>query len=364
VRVTLDGTPLLGPRTGVGQYVDQLVRAAVGLPGAPELVLTAFTLRGGRPPRDLPPGVAWRHRPLPARGLQWLWQRAAFPTAELVAGPMDVFHATNFVAPPTRRARTVVTVHDLSFLTFPDTVTREVARYRELVPRAVHNAAVVLTPSHSVAAEVRDQYGLPADRVVATPLGVDPSWSETTAMAPAELVQLGLPDRFLLFVGARQPRKDLPTLLAAHRRARSAHPDTPQLLLVGPRGWGVQHEIDGSDVLIRDHLPRPLLQRLVASATAVVMPSRYEGFGLPVLEAMAAGTTVLASDIAAHREVGGDVPRFFEAGDADALAQLIVTVSGEPQPVEVRDRGRRRAAAATWAACAQTTIGAYQRAAG
>jgi glycosyltransferase involved in cell wall biosynthesis len=362
MRVTLDGTPLLGPRTGVGQYVDELVRATVRLPDAPELVLAPFTIRGGRRPADLPAEVVWRHRPFPARGLQWLWQRVPVPSAELLTGRTDVFHATNFVAPPTRRARTVVTVHDLSFVTFPDTVTPQVARYRELVPRAVHRAAVVLTPSHSVAAEVRDHYGVPADRVMATPLGVDPSWSHAVAMQPAELAGLGLPARFLLFVGARQPRKNLPTLLAAHRAARSADPETPPLVLVGPSGWGEESDLSGPDVLVREHLPRPVLQRLVASAAAVVMPSLYEGFGLPVLEAMAAGTPVLASDIAAHREVGGDVPLFFEARAVDELAELILAVLRETRPAERRDRGRERAERATWTACAEATVRAYERA--
>jgi glycosyltransferase involved in cell wall biosynthesis len=293
VRVALDATPLLGPRTGVGQYVDQLVQAMVGLADAPELVLSPFTIRGAQRPEDLPAEVRWRHRPFPARGLQWLWQHGSFPSAETLTGRADVFHATNFVAPPTRRARTVVTVHDLSFVTFPDTVTPQVARYRELVPRAVERASVVLTPSHSVAAEVRDHYGLPADKVQVTPLGVDPSWSRAAPMDAGELTGLGVPERFVLFVGARQPRKDLPTLLAAHREARAADPDTPPLLLVGPSGWGEESDPTGDGVLVRGHLPRPVLQRLVASAAAVVMPSLYEGFGLPVVEAMACGTPVI-----------------------------------------------------------------------
>jgi glycosyltransferase involved in cell wall biosynthesis len=362
VKVGLDATPLLGPRTGVGQYVDQLVRAMMCMPDAPELVLSPFTIRGGRRPADLPQAIRWRHRPFPARGLQWMWQRVPFPSAEVLTGRSDVFHATNFVAPPTRRARTVITVHDLSFVTLPDTVTRQVARYRELVPRALDRAAVVLTPSHSVAVEVQAYYRLPADRVEATPLGVDPSWARATAMGHADLAALGLPERFLLFLGARQPRKDLPTLLAAHRDARSADPATPPLLLVGPPGWGDEPDLSGSGVLVRDHLPRPVLQRLVASATAVVMPSLYEGFGLPVLEAMAAGTRVLASDIAAHREVGGDVPRFFTPRAVDQLAALILDVSRETPSAGIRARGRERAAAATWDACAQATVRAYQRA--
>jgi glycosyltransferase involved in cell wall biosynthesis len=346
----------------VGQYVDHLVRALAEAPAHPDLVLTPFTLRGGRPPADVPADAVWRHRPLPARGLQWLWQRSALPPAEWFAGRVDVFHATNFVAPPTRRARTVVTVHDLSFVTLPGTVTPEVARYRELVPRGLRRAAMVLTPSRAVAAEVVAHYGLPEDRVLATPLGVEPSWALAGALTAGELAGLGLPARFVLFVGARGPRKDLPTLVAAHRAARAADPDVPPLLLVGPSGQGDGEALESPDVLVRGHLARPVLQRLVASATAVVMPSLYEGFGLPVLEAMAAGTPVIASDIPAHREVGGDVPRYFPVRSVDDLAAQLVAVSREGSAPGARDRGRARAAVATWAACAEATLSGYRRA--
>lgn len=358
MRVALDATPLLGPRTGVGQYVDNLVRSLAGRGDGPEIVLTPFTLRGGEMPSDVPAGVRWRHLPVPARLLQRAWSRSPHPSVEWFSGPVDVFHATNFVSPPTRRARSVVTIHDLGFETSPESVTAEVARYRELVPRGLQRASVVLTPSEGVAQEVHDVYGVATDRLVVSPLGVSPSWSQAVPLTREQLTELGLPDRYLLFVGARQPRKDLPTLLAAHAAARATHPDVPDLLLVGPTGWGTPVE-PGPGVVIRDHLPRDLLQRLVSTADAVVMASRYEGFGLPVLEAMASGTAVLASDISAHREVGGAVPRFFPVGDAEALAHLIVTAVPDQERVAL---GRARAATFTWEACAEATLTAYRRA--
>jgi len=130
----------------------------------------------------------------------------------------------------------VVTVHDLSYLRFPETVNAASLRYRALVPRSVRRAAVVCTPSHAVAEEVRSQYQ--PDVVVVTPLGVDASWLAAPRPDRSWLSARGLPERYLLFVGTLEPRKNLPTLLAAYAALRGTDPQTPPLVLAGPPGWG------------------------------------------------------------------------------------------------------------------------------
>ncbi|HVX47481.1 MAG TPA: glycosyltransferase family 1 protein, partial [Mycobacteriales bacterium] len=235
MRIGLDATPLLGTRSGVGRYVEHLVNA---LP-AGDLVATAFTLRGagaGALPAALPPGVTVRHKPVPARGRQEAGARAEFPPVEFLTGRIDVFHATNFVLPPLRKAAGVVTIHDLTYLHYPETVSAASLRYRELVPRSIARARVVCTPSEAVAAEVREEYG--DTDVVVTPLGVDESWFGTERPDEAWRLAPGLPPRYLLFVGTLEPRKNLPTLLTAYRALRAEHPDTPPLVLIGARGWG------------------------------------------------------------------------------------------------------------------------------
>ena len=222
MKVALDATPLLGPRTGVGRYVAGLAGALAGMAGPePESVaLVPFSWRGtGDLPAAAPAGPRIRHghRRAPARLLQAAWGRLPWPPVEWLSGPVDVFHATNFVAPPTRRAATVLTIHDLTYLRYPEMVTSASARYRHLVPRALARGAVVCTPTTAVATEVADEYGLPPDRLVVTPLGVDPSWRQATPPDPSWLATHGLPDRYLLFVGNREPRKNLPTLLTAYR---------------------------------------------------------------------------------------------------------------------------------------------------
>ena len=350
MRVGLDATPLLGPRTGIGRYTGALLQA-LAQDGRDELVATAFTLRG-RGALAVPDGVEVRARPLPARGLQEAWARTELPPVELLTGRLDVFHATNFVLPPARRAGGVVTIHDLAFLRMTETVTAASARYRVLVPRSLRRAAVVVTPSEAVAEQVRDAYA-PAVPVLAVPHGVDPAWSAAVPPDDALRARLRLPSSYVLFVGTLEPRKDVRTLVAAHALV----PGAPPLVLVGPPGWGEALDVRGA--LTPGYLDDDALRPVVAGAAALVLPSRDEGFGLPVLEAMAAGTPVVASDLPVLREVGGDLARYAPVGDVEAFAAALRAVLDEPG-----DAGARRAHAATftWARSVEGHRAAYARA--
>jgi glycosyltransferase involved in cell wall biosynthesis len=423
VKVGLDATPLLGPRTGVGRYVEGLVGALAGLAGPePEQVaLVPFSWRGtGELAAVAPAGPRVRcgRRRVPARLLQAAWARLPWPPVEWLAGPVDVFHATNFVAPPARRAAGVVTVHDLTYLRHPEMVTGASARYRDLVPRALARGAVVCTPTAAVGAEVAQEYGLSPECLVVTPLGVGEAWRRAAPPDPAWLAANGLPERYLLFVGSREPRKNLPTLLSAYRellaagvdrgagspadeaadggvdsrsrpprrratvphrggahpgggssRARAGGPPTdegtgvPPLVLVGPPGWGEVLDTAGlpaEAVRTFGYLPEGDLVRVVAGAAALVVPSWYEGFGLPALEALACGTPVVAADLPALREVLGDQAELVAPGDAAALAGALAKVLGDPGGPPARAARRARAASFTWENCAQATLSAYR----
>lgn len=372
IRIGLDGTPLLGQRTGIGRYTEHLLAALVRR-GDVTVTATAFTLRGARGLADaVPAGVRARSVPSPARALRALWTRCEVPTIRSFSGPVQVFHATNFVLPPTGRSGGVVTIHDLAYLTRPDTVDATSRQLLELMPRSLARAAVVCTPTHAVAAAVRDAYGPVVQDLVVTPLGVEADWLSLNPPGLDERARLGLPGEYLLFVGTREPRKDLGTLLAAYDRYRAAAPDPadiPDLVLVGARGWGPD-ERPGPGVLIRDYTPADELKTIVAGARALIMPSRDEGFGLPALEGLAAGVAVIVSDIPALIEVSGGHADAFPMGDPDALADLLGTVTarerGRSDAERASDRLRRRRYAArwTWDRCAEQTMSAYRRAAG
>lgn len=361
MRVGLDATPLLGPRTGVGTYTAELIRALVDIAPKADFRATAFTARGTAPLADaLPPRVRIHTRHIPARVLRAAWLRVPCPPAEALVGRIDVFHGTNFVSPPTRRASSVVTVHDLSYLRFPETVATATLAYTQLVPRAISRGAHVCTPSRSVAHEVLDTYRIDAERVHPTPLGVDPVWFDA-AEADGAHAPGGPP--YVLAVGTLEPRKNLTTLIEAYRLAAARRIALPRLLLVGAQGWGARLDTTGLDpdqVVRAGHLPFDELRRTVARASALVFPSTYEGFGLPPLEALACGIPVLAADLPVTREVLGEQARFVEATSPEALLDGLQRTLADPAGTAASRRAHAREF--TWRACAEATLAAYRQA--
>ena len=363
MKVVLDATPMLGTRTGIGIYTSELLSALSRMPetesGELSLAVTTFSARAHRV-LDLPVGVRQVGARLPARALRAAWSRVPFPPIELIAGRCSVFHGTNFIAPPTIHAASVITVHDLTYDRFPETVTTDVLAYRRFVAHAIHRGAHVLTPTEAVADQVRELYGLVADRVHATPLGVDPIWSTALPLSKTELTSLGLPARFVLFVGSLDPRKNLAALIAAHSAAIAADPDFPPLILAGPAGRA--EGLDAPGLIRTGWLEDELLRRVVASSAGLALPSLDEGFGLPLIEALSCGRPVLASSIPVLREVAGNHAVFAEpsvAGLLDGLQRLMFT----PDDEEARTARRAWASRFTWEATARGTLSTYRAAA-
>ena len=228
----------------------------------------------------------------------------------------------------------------------------------------MRRAAVVLCPARATADDVVHHFGLDPARVLVTPHGVDRSWLETPPPGPDEKARLGLPPRYVIAVGTREPRKNLDVLLAAHARARRCDSDVvPPLVIVGAPGWG-RDVVPGDDVMLMGYVDDATLHTAVAGAGCLVLASRYEGFGMPLLEALACGTPVVASDLPVHREVCGPHARVAPVGDAEALADVLTTTLADGRD-ETADQDRRAWAAEwTWERCARTTLEAYRKAAG
>ena len=352
----IDGTPLLGQRTGIGRYTAALAEELASMLDEVDVRAVAFTLRGWRALRTvLPHDVVARGLPVSARLLRQFWLRMPFPPVEFLAGPTDVMHATNFVLPPTLRAGGVTTIHDLAFLDTPGDLPPSDRRLPELVHKSATRADVVCTPTRAVAEVVMERLGVPESKIVVTPLGVDPAWFASRPPSPALRSRLRLPSEYLLFVGAGGPRKGLGTLLAAH----AARPSLPPLVLAGP------HAVSADDRVMRTgYLTDVDLRSVVAGAAALVLPSRDEGFGLPVLEALACNVPVVCTDVAALREVAGGHAVHVPVGDVEALATAMVdVVETEPRTADQAAR-RTHAAEFTWRRTAEKTLTAYRRAAG
>lgn len=358
IQVTLDGTPLLGTRTGIGRYVEHLVDALARTVPDVRVQVTTWSARRHRVP-DLPDGVRQVGARVPARLLRAAWTRTGHPTAELLGARGAVVHGTNFVVPPTRHARAVVTVHDLTFLDAA-TVAPANAAYAELLPRALRRGAHVVTPTEAVADAVRERYGLAADRVTATPLGVDPGWSRAAAPAAAWLRQRGIPDDYVVYVGSGEARKNVDVLVRAHRLLRDRDPGVPALVLAGPAGAAPRPDAHPG-VVPAGWLEEDDLRRLVAGSRALVLPSSDEGFGLPVVEALATGRPVVVSAVPALLEVAGPHGVTAPPRDADALADALARVLEAPGDPAAQDARRAWAARWTWSGCAAATADVYRR---
>lgn len=368
MRIGLDATPLLGPLTGIGTYTHHLVGSLRDGWPQDELVGTAFTWRGRHAvAAAVPDGVEVSVRPAPARVLRTAWSRSEQLPVELLCGAVDVFHATNFVLPPTRRAARVVTVHDLAYLRFPDTVSAASRAYIELVPRSLARADVVLTPSAAVADQVRDAYALGDTPVRVTPLGVDRAWFDTRAPSSDWLRQRGITRPYILAVGTLEPRKNLAALVRAYADVTARRADVPDLVIAGGSGWGEVLDVAGVSpdrVVLTGYLPADALRSVVAGAAVLAFPSLDEGFGIPPLEAMACGVPVVASDLAVTREVLGAHARLCDARDPEQLATALVAALESPPTQPAREALRTHARGYTWQRCAELTRAAYAEAVG
>lgn len=362
LRVSLDVLPLVGARTGVGEFVWHLANAL--LEAGVDVSGWGVTWRGRDRLRAAVPAELRVHDArLPARPLWAAWARWRWPSIDRVFADVDVVHATNFTLPPLRQRPSVVTVHDLTVVHHPDWCDRATLVYPKLVAAAVREGSFVHTPSEAVAREVRAWLGLDADRVVAVPHGAPPTPVASPA-APARIARLA-GRRYVLALGTLEPRKGIDVLIEAFAHV-AEHERDLELVLAGRWGWGVDaitSALVASPVRARirvlgyvDPIERAWL---LTNAAMLAYPSRYEGFGLPPLEAMAAGVPVVASDVPAVREVVGSAAVLAPVGDAAALAGSIGRALVDAD--RLRALGPSRAAQFTWDRTARAMIELYER---
>lgn len=364
MRIALDTTALYDARTGVGRFTAAVLER---LATRPEVEVTAYavTWRGRDDLRTLvPAGVDVGRGPMAARPLRELWRRVDWPPIEWWTGPADVVHGPNFVVPPTRRAARVVTVHDLTPVRFPELCTSDTLQYPALIERAVRGGAWVHAVSESVAAEVQEAFTVDAERVVVVANGVDP----VAGGDPAAGRELAGGDRYVLALGTVEPRKDFPALVRAFDRIDA----DVRLVVAGPDGWGAAALHDAlAAARRRDRIVRlgwvtdEQRADLLAGAALLAYPSRYEGFGLPPLEAMSAGVPVVASTAGALPEVLGDAAVLVPTGDEPALADAIAGVLADDRlRADLVARGRSQAARYDWDRTVDGLVHLYRRAVG
>ena len=356
MRIVLDVSPLSRPRTGIGNYVrGMMVGLAEATQGEHELVAFGPSGPNGRRRiRETLAGLPVEVRlPLLPRAQAWRsgWSRIGRPPVESVAGPLDVFHFSDWMYPSQRGGVRATTVHDLVPLRFPEWV--EPATLRMHGPKYANAARTcdrVFVNSKFTAGEVRELLGVAEERIVVAYPGIDPRFRPE-----GERADLGGP--YVLAVSTLEPRKNLPRLVEAYRRASL---NGLELVVAGAPGWGGVR-VEGDGIRWLGEVEDDRLARLYRGARCVAYVSLYEGFGLPVLEAMACGAPVVAGRNDASEEVAGAAAVLVDPLDADAIAAGLAEAVGRRD--ELRELGLERARAFDWREVAKATVEVYREAA-
>jgi glycosyltransferase involved in cell wall biosynthesis len=369
MRIGFDTSPLTARRSGIGNYAANLLREIVPLLNEGDRISGLSVGRSAPDYEALGFTLDSRHVPIPARVMYRIWGMLNWPSVDGLLGDVDVYHATNFFLPPVRNARRIVSIPDASFAVVPELCSPKiVGPFSASVARFAREADVVLTISEASKRDIVEQFGADGEKVRVTYPGPGVMLHQEQRDESQEKLEatFGIKGPFALFVSTLEPRKNIPGLVKAFDRVAEDLPHS--LVLAGQLGWNTGPIVDAiNSAQHTDRIHRlgfvqdNDLASLYAAADAFVFPSFYEGFGLPVLEAMRAGCPVITTNNSALPEVGGDAAAYVDAHDVEALAETMIRVlSDETEREAMADRGRAQAAQFTWRNCADATLAAYR----
>jgi glycosyltransferase involved in cell wall biosynthesis len=376
VRVAIDIQSLLRRKTGVGHALYDLIEALAALEAPDEIMAFYFS----RHHRIALPFCHERFRERrigfpPGRLLSALWKRWPMPAVDRFLDEVDGWHFPDFVARPVRRGKVIVTIHDLSFARLPETVEPKNRAYlTRNVPRSLERADAVIAVSDFTCRELEALFPVCRGKVHVIHHGVRRLFRPSTDLDEDAGVHLPpLPKRYVLAVGTVEPRKNIGLLLDAMSilRRHGALRDVGLVLGGGP-GWlaaDVEQRLAAehrAGALVRlGYISDEALRRLYCGAAVLAFPTRYEGFGLPALEAMACGLPVVCSSIASLPEVVGDAAILVEEPAPEAFADALRRVlSNETLADDLRRRGLERAANFAWDKAARRTLDVYRHTVG
>lgn len=370
MRILFDVTPLSHPRTGVGNYVRGslagLVVAARESVGGDEVI--AFAPASAKGARAILEALAavpveQRVRVLPfAHALRTAWSRAGWPPAEQVYGRFDALHFSDWMYPPQAGGIRATTIHDLVPLRFPEwTHPRTVAMHGRKYANAAATCDVMFANSAFTAGEIEELLGFPRERVVVARPGVEALFTVAGAGAGAGVAVPVDGRPYVLTVATLEPRKNLDTLVEAWRLLVARGHDDLALAVAGGAGWGAQPRLDDPRIVRLGYVPDAELARLYRGAAVFAYPSRFEGFGMPIVEAMACGAPVVASSHPSLDEASGSAALRADPESAENWAATIEQALDRREAL--RAAGLAHAAGFTWAATGRAFLDGYRAAA-
>jgi len=365
MRVGIEATSLLDARSSVGRSTACVVDALVSIDEGVRVALFPLNVRrGGRARYAVAgdPRIEVVRSRLPERVARSIWSHVDWPPAELFCGALDVYWAAESILPPLVKAAGIFSVHDLAYVHVPETCTHDALALAEIVPQMVRRANRVVVPSRFVAQELAEWIPDEAARIRVVYPGVRRVFRERGGHLTAPRREaLGIREPYVVYVGSLHVRRDLDKVLSSFELVRATHPDA-QLVLVGSPGVGWDAiraryaKLFSTDaVRVLGYLPDPEVAAIVRGANVFVYLSRYEGFGIPPLEAMVAGTPVVAAKTSALPEALGDHARWVHPDDVDDVASAIGDHFEGADDASV-EAAREWAAEFTWARTAASML--------
>jgi glycosyltransferase involved in cell wall biosynthesis len=342
-RIAIDYTAAVRQGGGIGRYTRGLVHALAAEPADGDRYVLWVAGHGRDPDVAAAPHMELLNLRLDERYLNILWHRASspFPKIEWLTGPVDLVHSPNFVLPPVARARTVVTVHDLSFMRVPTCAQPSLRRYLlRVAPQAVRRADLVLADSQSTRQDVIELMGVAPDRVDVVPAGVEPRFRPINdpdiLQQTRQRYNLGV-GPLILSLGTLEPRKNFSGLMEAFAVLRERERIPHRLVIAGGKGWLYEGIFEtaqrlnlGDAVHFAGFVADEDLPALYNTADLFAFPTRYEGFGLPVLEAMACGIPSVTANNSCMPELVGDAALLVDAADTDGIAVAMAQALLDP----------------------------------
>lgn len=364
MRIGLDGIPLASKRTGIGHYTLELSQALAAIDTHDEFELISPVPFDSTPFEYPPPNL--KRVEAPKRKFWWL---AGLPLY-IRRHSLSLFHGTNYEIPMWDECPTVLSIHDLSLLLYPQThLNHLVRRARFRLPLMARFAKKVITATECVKQEIVEHLQIDPAKIAVTPYAPRPNF-HPLALEDTEQTRarFGIEEKFILFVGTIEPRKNLVTLLRAFAEVLRNTDLRPQLVIAGQKGWltdevstYVNSENLSDRIVFTGYVSDRDLRALYSSCAVCVYPSLYEGFGFPPLEAMACGAPVIVSEIPVLREVTGEAAVRVPPLDVKRMAEsLVKMLRDDEKRVYFSEAGRDRAKQFTWEKTALLTLDVYR----
>lgn len=374
MKICIDIRSLTMPKTGVGYYTNNLINSILYLDQENEYNLFYYNFFNRKYEFDIDGNrVSSKEiKFIPQRVFNFVWRYIDFPKLDTIVGKMDLFHFPNFTMMPVKKGKVVITVHDLSFMRYPHfTEPKNLKLLKRLFVKSIHRADLIFADSEFTKRDIIDVYHIDENKIQTVYLGVDNKFNANITLSEIEKVKekYFLPDKYIFYVGTLEPRKNIPALLNAYKLLKERNKGLPyKLVIVGMKGWlynkifqDIQKLQLENDIIFTGYVEDNDLHLIYSGGSLLVYPSFYEGFGFPVIEAMACGIPVVCSDKTSLPEVAGDASIFCSTDDYEEISIKIEQVLSDKQlKKEMVNKGFQQARKFTWEKTAKTVLSSYK----